>query len=144
MRVKNLLALRRAQLTLLDRATILDAEVQSATQTLRSREEELIWRLSRAIETRDGSTGEHISRVAICSEIIAQQMGLSKEFCRTIYLASPLHDAGKISIADAILQKPGKLTPEERAVIQGHVQTGADILSNGESALVKMAHEIAL
>jgi len=143
-RVKNLLALRQAQLALLDRAEHLDYEVQRATLKLTAREEELIWRLSRAIEMRDGSTGEHISRVATTSRIIAHKMGLSKDFCRTIYLASPLHDAGKIGITDAILHKPGKLTPQERDIIQTHTNVGAEILSHGESDLIKMAHEIAL
>lgn len=143
-RVTNLLALRQTQLALLQRAENLDFEVQRATQQLRAREEELIWRLSRAIEMRDGLTGEHISRVAECSRLIAQQMGLSKQFCRTVYLASPLHDAGKIGIMDAILHKPDKLTAEERAVIQTHTAIGADILSDGQSELIKMAHEIAL
>jgi putative two-component system response regulator len=143
-RVKNLLALRQAQLALLDRAEHLDFEVQRATLQLRAREEELIWRLSRAIEMRDDATGQHISRVAITSELIAQKMGLSKEFCRTIYLASPLHDAGKIGINDAILHKSGKLTEDERKTIQTHTQVGSDILSDGESNLIKMAHEIAL
>ena len=143
-RVRNLLALRQAQLALLDRAEHLDFEVQRATLQLRAREEELIWRLSRAIEMRDNATGKHISRVAITSELIAQHMGLSKEFCRTIYLASPLHDAGKIGINDVILHKPGKLTDDERKIIQTHTQVGSDILSDGESDLIKMAHEIAL
>ncbi len=143
-RVKNLLSLQQAQRALLDRAEHLDFAVQRATLQLRAREEELIWRLSRAIEMRDDATGEHISRVAITSELIAQHMGLSKEFCRTIYLASPLHDAGKIAINDAILLKPGKLTEDERKIIQTHTQVGSDILSDGESDLIKMAHEIAL
>lgn len=143
-RVRNLLELRKAQVALLDRAQHLDYEVQRATHKLLAREEELIWRLSRAIEMRDGSTGEHISRVAVVSEIIARKMGLSRSFCRTLYLASPLHDTGKIGISDAILHKPGKLSLEERAEIQKHTGIGADILSDGESDLIKMAHEIAL
>lgn len=143
-RVKNLLALREAQLALIDRAQHLDYEVQRATRKLAQREEELIWRLSRAIETRDGSTGQHISRVATVSEIIARSMGLSKAFCRTIYLAAPLHDTGKIGISDAILNKPSALTPQERKEIERHTEIGARILADGESDLIKMAHEIAL
>lgn len=143
-RVKNLLALRKAQLALLERAESLDLEVQRATRHLRVREEELIWRLSRAIEMRDGSTGGHISRVATCARLIAEQMGLSDHFCRTVYLAAPLHDAGKIGIIDAILHKSAKLTTQERAIIQTHTKIGAEILSDGDSDLIKMAHEIAL
>lgn len=143
-RVKNLLSLREAQLALIGRAELLDYEVQQATRKMIEREEELIWRLSRAIETRDGATGEHVSRVASVSEIIARGLGLSKKFCRTIYLAAPLHDTGKIGISDAILNKPSGLTAEERIEIQRHTEIGAQILENGESDLIKMAHEIAL
>lgn len=143
-RVKNLLSLREAQLALIDRAQTLDEEVHLATRKLVEREEELIWRLSLAIETRDGSTGEHISRVATVSELIARAMKLPKAFCRTIYLAAPLHDTGKIGISDAILNKPSKLTPEERQEIERHTEIGAQILENGESDLIRMAHEIAL
>lgn len=143
-RARNLLALRQAQKALMDRAENLDYEVQRATQKLLAQEEELIWRLSQAIETRDGSTGEHISRVATISAIIARQLGQSKAFCRTLYLASPLHDAGKIGISDAILHKPGKLTAEERFKIETHTDLGAKMLANGKSDLITMAHEIAL
>ncbi|MCL4122569.1 UNVERIFIED_CONTAM: hypothetical protein GTU68_043322 [Idotea baltica] len=143
-RARNLLALRHAQLALMDRAENLNFEVQRATHKLLEQEEELIWRLSRAIETRDGATGQHTSRVARVSEIIARHMGLSKAFCRTVYLASPLHDTGKIGISDAILHKPGKLTSQERKEIEKHSQIGAEILANGQSELIRMAYDIAL
>lgn len=143
-RAKNLLSLREAQLALMNRAKHLDYEVKQATQKLVAREEELIWRLSRAIETRDGSTGEHVSRVASVAKIIAQNLGMSDAFCRTLYLATPLHDTGKIGISDAVLNKPGKLTPDERKEIETHTDIGADILQKGESDLIRMAHEIAL
>ena len=143
-RARNLLALRQAQLALMDRAATLDHEVQQATHKLVAREEELIWRLSLAIETRDGSTGAHISRVATVAKIIAGHMGLSPAFCRTLYLATPLHDTGKIGISDAILNKPARLTPDERKEIERHTEIGAQILENGESNLIRMAHEIAL
>ncbi|WP_322889789.1 MULTISPECIES: HD domain-containing phosphohydrolase [unclassified Yoonia] len=143
-RVQNLLSLRNAQLALMDRARHLDAEVQQATRKLVEREEELIWRLARAIELRDGTTQQHISRVAAVAEIIARTLGQSKTFCRTIYLAAPLHDTGKIGISDAVLQKPAALTPEERLEVQRHITIGAEILQDGESDLIRMAHEIAL
>lgn len=143
-RVGNLLSLREAQLTLADRARHLDKEVRRATEALVKREEELIWRLARAIEVRDGVTGEHISRVATVSQIIARGMGMGQEFCRTIYLAAPLHDSGKIGIPDAILEKPGRLTEAERAIIQTHTDIGGRILEGGDSELIRMAREIAL
>ncbi|MNY20091.1 Cyclic di-GMP phosphodiesterase response regulator RpfG [compost metagenome] len=60
-----------------------------------------------------------------------------------IYLAAPLHDIGKIGIADAILSKPGKLTPEEMAIMREHVTIGARILERGGSDLIRTAELIA-
>ncbi len=142
-RVVNLLALRQAQVELVDRAQWLAREVERATAHLVAREEEVIWRLARAIEYRDGDTGEHVSRVALISQIIAEGIGLSPEKCRIVYLAAPLHDIGKIAIADAILSKPGKLTPEEMARMREHVTIGASILGRGDSELIRTAELIA-
>lgn len=142
-RVKNLLSLRQAQLSLADRARHLDEEIKNATRKLVAREEELIWRLARAIEIRDGNTGEHISRVATVSAIVARHLGMGEEFCRTLYLAAPLHDTGKIGIPDAILNKPGRLDAAERHIINTHIEIGGRILEGGDSDLIRMAHEIA-
>lgn len=142
-RVRNLLALREAQIELADRARWLVREVENATRHLVEREEEVIWRLARAIEYRDGDTGEHVSRVAAICRVLARAMGLSEERCRIIYLAAPLHDIGKIAIADAILGKPGKLTPEEMNEMRKHVTIGARILENGSSDLIRIAELIA-
>ncbi|MFD2647467.1 HD domain-containing phosphohydrolase [Devosia albogilva] len=142
-RVANLLALRRAQVELADRANWLAREVERATAHLLAREEEVIWRLARAIEYRDGDTGGHVSRVAQISQLIAEGIGLSPQRCRMIYLAAPLHDIGKIGIADAILSKPGKLTPEEMEIMREHVTIGARILESGTSELIRTAELIA-
>jgi putative two-component system response regulator len=103
----------------------------------------VIWRLARAIEYRDGDTGEHVSRVATISRLVAEAMGLSEDRCRTIYLAAPLHDIGKIAIPDAILGKPGKLTPDEIIQMRRHVTIGAEILEEGSSDLIRVARLIA-
>lgn len=142
-RIRNLLALRRSQIELADRAAWLAREVEVATRHLVDREEEIIWRLARAIEYRDGGTGEHVSRVAQVSSMIAAAVGLSPERCRIIYLAAPLHDIGKIGIADAILSKPGKLTPDELTIMRAHVSIGARILENGSSEVIRTAELIA-
>ena len=142
-RVINLLTLRQAQVALTDRAEWLAREVELATAHLLAREEEIIWRLARAIEYRDGDTGEHVSRVAQISQLIANGIGLSPQRCRIIYLAAPLHDIGKIAIADAILCKPGKLTPDEITLMREHVTIGARILESGTSELIKTAELIA-
>jgi len=142
-RITNLLALRGAQVELADHANRLSREVEKATAHLLAREEEIIWRLARAIEYRDGDTGEHVSRVARISKIIGEGLGLSPQQCRMIYLAAPLHDIGKIAIADAILSKPGKLTQEEMARMREHVTIGARILADADSDLIRTAELIA-
>lgn len=144
LRVGNLLDLRRAQRALADRAYHLANEVDAATRQVTEREEELIWRLARAIEYRDGQTGEHVTRVARVSQCIAQALNLPKKFCHNLFLAAPLHDTGKIAVPDAILNKLGQLTPDEMEVMRRHTVIGAEILSDGTSDLVCMAQEIAL
>lgn len=142
-RVRNLLALRLAQVELSDRARQLLSQVEAATDHLVKREEEVIWRLARAIEYRDGTTGEHISRVATISKLIALGLGLDEKRAHIIYLAAPLHDIGKIGVSDFILQKPGKLSDEEMAVMRDHVRIGCHILENGTSDLIRVARQIA-
>lgn len=141
-RIGNLLTLRQQQRDLADRAQWLGNEVTKATKHLADREEEVIWRLSRALDYRDGETGEHTSRVAKVSRLIAEALGLPPTACRTVYLAAPLHDIGKVAIPDAILLKPGRLDPEEVAVMRRHVPFGEDILAEGSSDLIRVAARI--
>ncbi len=142
-RVRNLVALRQAQIELSDRARKLSAEVAAATASLVAREEEIIWRLARAIEYRDGTTGEHVSRVAEICRLLAEKLGLGADRARIIYLAAPLHDIGKIGISDIVLQKPGRLTDEEMALMRRHVDFGAEILADATTEVVRVAGSIA-
>lgn len=142
-RVTNLLALREAQNALSGRAETLAREVELATAHLRRREEEIVYRLARAIEFRDNETSEHVNRVAEVARIIAEEMQQADSFARTLALAAPLHDVGKIGVPDAILNKPGRLDADERAIMQQHATIGAKILSDGDSDLVRMAAAVA-
>jgi putative two-component system response regulator len=142
-RVKNLLNLRRAHVELSRRADGLVAVVHAKSNELAASEEEIIWRLARAIEYRDGATGDHVSRVAQISLLIAQDLKLDADLCRRIYLAAPLHDIGKIGISDEILCKPGRLTPAERDTMRQHVDIGVQILGNATSDLLLVAERIA-
>lgn len=81
-----------------------------------------------AIEAKDPYTRGHSERVAFYADEIARAMGLPARRIRRLYDAALFHDIGKIGVPDEILQKPGRLTPEERAVIQRHPGTGVDIL----------------
>jgi putative two-component system response regulator len=78
------------------------------------------------------------------SALVARAMGLPEHEVELIKAASPMHDIGKIGIPDAILQKPGPLTPEERLVMEKHPQIGAEILGQSSNELVAAAREVAL
>jgi putative two-component system response regulator len=142
-RAGNLLDLRRAQISLADRARTLEDDVAAATRHLLEREEEVIARLARAIEYRDGETGDHVTRVGEISRIIGQELGLDPHALRNLWLAAPLHDIGKIGVPDAILNKPGRLDTDELAKMRAHVEIGGAILSGSSTDLVQIAQEIA-
>lgn len=87
-----------------------------------------LYMLAVAAEYKDKDTGDHINRLAHYTSQIIKALGFSPEEAELIGEASMLHDIGKVGIPDDILKKPGKLTPEEFAVIKTHPQLGADIL----------------
>jgi putative two-component system response regulator len=104
---------------------------------------ETLTRLARAVEFRDNDTGEHIERMSSFCELIARGLGLDERRCALIRAASTLHDAGKIAIPDEILLKPGRLTAEERAIIETHATTGHQLLTGSDSPLLQLAASIA-
>jgi diguanylate cyclase (GGDEF)-like protein/PAS domain S-box-containing protein len=113
------------------------AEVESArVESLR--------RLAIATEYRDNETYEHTERVGRMSVEIGRALGMSGQQLDLLRQAAPLHDIGKVGISDLILLKPGRLTPEERLIMERHAQIGADILSGSDSPVLNMAKEIAL
>ncbi len=142
-RVQNLLNIRSAQLALAEQAADLNRKYEDAMARINRREEEIIWRLSKAIGIRDGDTGNHIDRVSYIAGMIAEELGLEQELCRMIFLASPLHDVGKLGVPDSILLKPGKLTAEEFQQMQKHTELGAQILGGSSSKLIQIAETIA-
>jgi len=142
-RVKNLLSLRKTQILLKDRAILLEDEVKKATVDIKDREFETLQVLGNAAEYKDPETGAHVERVAHYSKLIAKKSGLNREFQELIYNSSPLHDVGKIGIADSILLKPGKLTTEEFEIIKTHTTIGYDILRKAKSDYLKTGAIIA-
>ncbi|HMV04661.1 MAG TPA: response regulator [Accumulibacter sp.] len=143
-RARNLLALNTTRKHLADRAAWLAEEVAKATSVIHEREQELLFRMSRAAEFRDPETGAHIQRMAHFSRLIAAGMGLSAEEQLLILQAAPMHDVGKIGIPDAILLKPGRLTPEEFAIMRGHSRLGFELLAGSQSKVLQAAASIAL
>lgn len=94
--------------------------------------ESTIRALAASIDARDGLTAGHSARVAHYSVGMAEELGLSEEERYTIYYAALLHDYGKIGVDDAVLKKPGRLTPEEYEHIKLHPQFTFDILNKIE------------
>ncbi|HAF94587.1 MAG: hypothetical protein A2021_06540 [Elusimicrobia bacterium GWF2_52_66] len=105
---------------------------------------ETIYRLAITAEYRDQQdTAIHLKHISEYSALIAQGMGLPEKEVENIRYASPLHDIGKVGIADAILLKPGKLTPTEYEEMKKHTLYGAKILCNAESQLLQIACKVA-
>ena len=117
----------------------------------------LIVGLTRLAASRDGDTEGHLDRVGLYASRIASVAGqrpefrneITPQFVETIRLSAALHDIGKVGIEDSILQKPGRLTDEERRRMQTHTRISSDCLQQvqrclGDSNFLQMAHEIAL
>jgi len=143
-RVKNMLGMRRNHLMVVDRAVLLASEVRRATEAIRARERETIFRLSRAAEFRDPETGAHIQRMANYSCLIAEQFGWDEARVDELMQAAPMHDVGKLGTPDNILLKPGKLTPDEFEIMKNHATIGWEILHGSSSPVLAMAADIAL
>ena len=128
------------------------ALAERQAEMIRSRNT-LIFALAKLAESRDTETGEHLERIAAYSRVLAEQLraarsDLTDEWILNLQLASSLHDIGKVGIPDAVLLKPGKLTAEERLVIERHPIIGAGALEailarQPGDALLAMARNIA-
>ena len=118
----------------------------------------LVFSFADMIESRDGTTGEHVKRTSAVVSLLVNYINsnhekfpykLNEEKLQLISLAAPMHDIGKMKVPDHILSKPGKLTPEEFDIIKTHPEEGAKIIDKTMSQLedplyVKTARDMAL
>lgn len=118
--------------------------LKSAHQDLQEAYRDTIFRLVLASEYKDKDTGNHISRISRYSSLLSSKLGMSSTDINNISLAAPMHDVGKIGIPDQIMLKNGLLTESEFTIIKSHTTIGAAILDNSKSAILQMAHIIAL
>jgi putative two-component system response regulator len=115
-----------------------------------------IFSLAKLAESRDPETGSHLERVRVYCRLLALQLRalpkyaqiIDDEYVRLIFETSSLHDIGKVGIPDAILLKPGKLTPEEFEIMKTHTTKGADTLKAAmeqypDAAFLRMGYDIA-
>ena len=131
--------------------------VQMVSDQIRARENNtdmLVGVLSHIVEFRNGESGAHVRHIRIITELLLHRLleissnySITAEQQDMIPLASALHDIGKIGIDEKVLNKPGKLTPEEFKVIQTHSMLGAKMLHDldnfAEQPLLQTAYEIA-
>jgi putative two-component system response regulator len=169
-RVRTHLELARARRRLAAQNEWLEAEVHRRTAETRLIQELCIRALACLSETRDKETGRHIIRTQAYVGILARHLANHPRFAAAlagrnlemVVHAAPLHDIGKVGIPDAILRKPGRLTPEEFAIMKTHAAIGAHAIeaameqalaeadeltaeqAEGAFAFLRMAQEIAL
>ena len=110
---------------------------------LEATQREIIHILGEVSEYRSQETGDHIQRVAEISYMLAQFLGLPENEVERIRLAAPMHDLGKVGIPDAILNKPGRFTDDEYAIMKTHSEIGYNMLHNSKRKLLRFAADIA-
>ena len=157
-RIRTHLQLKAAADFLRDKSAWLAAEVARRTQEIEALQDVIVLALASLGETRDNETGNHLRRTQHYVQRLAEQLRghprfqgqLDEQEIRLLYKSAPLHDIGKVGIPDRILQKPGKLTPEEFERMKAHTTLGHDALLNAERALgrsipfLRLAKEITL
>ena len=106
-------------------------------------QENLIFSLSQIIENKSENTGQHVRRVSEYTRILCRSLGYDEEECRTISLAATMHDVGKLMVPEAILEKPGRLTPEEFEIVKKHTEYGKKMLETSPGELFTLSTQIA-
>ncbi len=150
LRTKNLLETRQLYLDLEQKNAMLDEQnatleqrVQERTREVEEAQLETLERLARTAEYRDDQTGRHVLRVGRVAALLGRTMGMPEAEVKTLRLAAPLHDLGKIGIPDAILLAPRRLTPDEFDEMKEHTEIGSRILAGSSSDLLQLAERIA-
>ncbi len=112
-------------------------------QEITDTQAELILRLGDVVESRSNEAGNHVRRMAQVCHMLAQESGMSEEETAVLMHAAPMHDIGKIATPDAVLLKPGRLTPEEWEIMKQHPTVGLQILDGSQRPILKAAAVIA-
>ena len=105
---------------------------------------EVLDHLARAARFRDGETAAHMVRVGFLAWALALAAGCSPEAALLLRQAAPMHDVGKIGVADALLKYPGRFSSDQHRQMEAHTLIGAEILGGSELPLLRLAAEIAL
>ena len=153
-RVDTHLTLRCLQRRLEDLNANLEQKVRERTRQLEEEQAKvlkaqnaIIFGMAKLTESRDDDTGKHLERIEKYVEILARELGktdeaIDEQWIEQVMATSALHDIGKVGIPDAVLQKPGRLTPEERKVIERHPEIGGDTLNQVRERLGTTDNEL--
>ena len=139
-RVRNVLTVKQHQDSLKNYANTLEGAVRQRTLELEASRQDVIFCLARAVEYRDDVTGRHVERVGQYASIIGIALGMDEQSVSMLEQAAQLHDVGKVGVADDVLLKPGKLSPDEFEQMQRHTLFGKRIverMSNHEWAKLR-------
>ena len=118
-------------------------EISNLNTEITDTQKEVVFTMGSIAETRSKETGNHVKRVAAYSELLALKVGLSADEATLLRLASPMHDIGKVAIADSILNKPGKLSEDEFIIMKTHAVLGYEMLKHSERKILKTAAIVA-
>lgn len=113
------------------------------TQEITDTQAELILRLGDVVESRSSEAGNHVRRMSQVCQLLANAAGLPDDETAVLMHAAPMHDIGKIGTPDAVLLKPGKLTPDEWEIMKQHPALGLSILDGSSRPILKAAAIIA-
>jgi len=142
-RIRNHLEVRMLYIERERQNEILEQKVTERTEELKESQTEILRRLAKAGEFRDNDTGNHVTRVSHSCRALARAANLSAHLTEMIYMASPLHDIGKIGVPDHILLKKGRLNDEEQVIMRQHVEFGVEMLGNHPAPVLQVACSIA-
>ena len=142
-RIVNMLEVRALYNERKIQAKILEEKVEERTRQLSTLQDATMVAMGSLAETRDNETGNHIRRTQRYVKLLAEKLSeqsryadiLTPEYISQLYKSAPLHDIGKVGVPDAILLKPGKLTPEEFEEMKKHTVYGADAIEEAASSI---------
>jgi putative two-component system response regulator len=134
----------RTQLALVDQRRALEDQIQARTEELYDTRLELIRRLARAMEFREGGLTNRVLRVGEYVELLSESLGLKSKVVEILAQAAPLYDIGKMGVSEYVLRKSDKLNEKEWEEVRKHPEIGAGIIGEHKDPLLEQARVMAL
>jgi putative two-component system response regulator len=134
----------RTQLSLVDQRRALEEQILQRTEELHDTRLELIRRLARAMEIREGGLTNRVLRISEYVELLSQALGLKSKVVEILAQAAPLYDIGKMGVSEHILKKSDALNDKEWEEVRGHPEIGAGIIGEHKDPLLEQARVMAL